>query len=43
VVNDLKLPQVLPWNWHTCPQSCTLGQSFLEKPLYIWLPLSTPC
>jgi pyruvate/2-oxoglutarate dehydrogenase complex dihydrolipoamide dehydrogenase (E3) component len=36
LVNALKPPQFLPSNLHTCPQSCTVGQRFLGKPLPIW-------
>jgi SRSO17 transposase len=36
VVNALKSRPFLPPNLHTCPQSCTLGQRFLGKPLPIW-------
>src|SRR5690242_16753990 len=36
VVNARKPPQCLPGNQHTCPQSCTSKQCFLEHSLSVW-------
>ena len=36
LVNAPKPPQFLPGNQHTCPQSCTSKQCFLEQSLSVW-------
>ena len=43
VVNTLRSGQIWPANVEHCPQSWTLGQTFLEKLLLIWLLSSMFC
>jgi hypothetical protein len=43
VVNTLRSGRIWPANVEHCPQSWTLGQTFLEKLLLIWLLSSMFC
>src|SRR5437588_12955433 len=43
VVNTLRSRRIWPANVEHCPQSWTLGQTFLEKLLLIWLLSSMFC
>jgi len=43
LVNTLRSGRIWPANVEHCPQSWTLGQTFLEKLLLIWLLSSMFC